>query len=131
MATRTRTRLPGAAALTISEKEWQEQVISLAHQLGWQHMHVRRSIGKGHRWTTATNLNGWPDLTLIRPTNENDGEIIFAELKSAKGIVDDEQRAVHDLLRRAGHDVYVWRPSDLDAVVTRLSAWRTTRRRPT
>jgi hypothetical protein len=125
--TRSRPLLP--AALAIPEAEWQAQVIDLAHHLGWQHMHVRRSIGKGRRWVTATNLDGWPDLTLIRPTAANDGEIIFAELKAEKGKVADDQLVVHDLLRRAGHDVYVWRPSDLEAVTARLSAWRTRARR--
>lgn len=119
MATRT---LP--SALAVSEKEWQAQVIDLADKLGWTHLHVRRSIGKGRRWTTATNLDGWPDLTLIRPTPEHDGEIVFVELKSETGKVEPEQEAVHDLLRRAGHDVYVWRPSDLEAAGARLSAWR-------
>jgi hypothetical protein len=113
------------ALLGITETQWQADVIQLAKLLGWQHMHVRRSIGKGRTWTTATNLKGWPDLTLIRPTTGNDGEIIFAELKTEKGLVEPEQLAVHELLRRAGHDVYVWRPSDLDAAKVRLSAWRT------
>lgn len=108
----------------ITEAEWQEQVIELARMLGWQHMHVRRSIGKGRRWTTATNVDGWPDLTLIRPTDDYDGEIIFVELKAQNGIATDEQLAVHDMLRKAGHDAYVWRPSDLDAANERLSMWR-------
>lgn len=118
------------AAIAISETEWQAQVIELAHDLGWAHMHVRRSIGKGRAWTTATNLKGWPDLTLIRPAPASDGEIIFAELKTEKGDFKDGQREVHELLRRAGHEVYVWRPSDLDKVAERLARHRATRKRP-
>lgn len=111
-------------SLAITEAEWQAQVITLAHDLGWEHLHVRRSIGKGRTWVTATNLKGWPDLTLIRPTAAHDGEIIFAELKAEKGGFEDGQQELHDLLRRAGHEVFVWRPSDLDAVVERLARWR-------
>lgn len=112
------------AAPKVDEATWQAQFIEMAHLLSWQHLHVRRSIGKGKRWVTATNLDGWPDLTLIRPTPDYDGEIIFVELKSETGKVTDEQLAVHDMLRRAGHDVYVWRPSDLEAAQARLSLWR-------
>ena len=113
------------AALQITETEWQAQVVELAHALGWQHLHVRRTVGRGRKWVTATNLEGWPDLTLIRPTANHDGEIIFAELKSEKGRLDPKQAEVHQLLARAGHEVYVWRPSDLEAVRDRLAAWRT------
>ena len=48
----------------MTEVEWQAQVIQLARLLGWPHMHVERSTGKGSRWTSATNVTGWPDLTL-------------------------------------------------------------------
>lgn len=115
---------PRMAAAKVDEATWQAQLIELAHMLGWAHLHVRRSIGKGRRWVTATNLDGWPDLTLIRPTEGYDGEIIFVELKAEAGKVTDEQLAVHDMLRKAGHDVYVWRPSDLEAAQARLSLWR-------
>lgn len=102
-------------ALQISEADWQQQLLKLAHDLGWKHMHVRRSIGKGRRWTTATNVAGWPDLTLYRPAKDATGELIFVEVKSETGTVEDDQVVVHEELRRAGQEVFVWRPSDLDA----------------
>jgi hypothetical protein len=68
---------------------------------------------------------GWPDLTLIR---RRDRRLVFAELKTEKGVVSPRQREVLDLLLslagptwRAGDnlsplvEVYVWRPSDLAA----------------
>lgn len=99
------------SAATMTEADWQQQVIDLAHHLGWQHMHVRRSIGKGRRWTTATNVKGWPDLTLW---NERQQRIVFVELKSTNGTVEPDQETVHASLRAAGLEVYVWRPDDLD-----------------
>jgi len=99
---------------TISETDWQAQVVELAHLLGWKHLHVRRSIGKGRSWQTTTNVVGWPDLLMWSPRRP--GRHIAAELKSAKGVVSDEQRAVLDDLAAAGFETYVWRPSDLDQV---------------
>lgn len=97
----------------ISEQEWQQQVVDLAHALGWKHLHVRRSIGKGRRWTTATNVVGWPDLFLW---HEIQRRRIAAELKTENGQLTDEQRSVLASLAAAGVETYVWRPSDLDNV---------------
>lgn len=75
---------------------------------------------------------GWPDLTLIR---RRDRRLIFAELKAEKGVVSARQAEVLELLRSladaetwgmlrgephqfgARIEVYVWRPSDVDAIV--------------
>jgi hypothetical protein len=96
----------------ISEAAWQQQVIDLAHMLGWQHLHVRRSIGKGRKWVTATNV-AWPDLTLW---SEKQQRFVFAELKTEKGKVTIEQMAILNSIGRAGGEVWVWRPSDLELV---------------
>lgn len=98
------------AAMT--EAEWQEQLLDLAHMLRWQHLHVRRTIGKGRKWTTSTNVVGWPDLTLW---NEQQQRVMFVELKSEAGKVSPEQEAVLASLAAAGLEVHIWRPSDLDA----------------
>jgi hypothetical protein len=102
----------------MSEAEWQGQVIELAHLLGWKHNHTRRSIGKGHKWVTATSVIGWPDLTLW---HEAQHRILFVELKTEKGKLTAEQVAVLKSLAAAGAEVYVWRPSDLADVQERLS----------
>lgn len=44
----------------MTEADWQGQVIDLAHAYQWRHLHVRRTIGKGKKWVTATNVAGWP-----------------------------------------------------------------------
>lgn len=99
------------APTPISETDWQQQVIDLAHLHGWQHLHIRRTIGKGQRWTTSTNVKGWPDLYLW---SEDQQRTMAVELKSESGVVTDEQRAVLESLARAGVEVHVWRPSDID-----------------
>lgn len=105
----------------ITEAEWQDQVITLAHLLGWRHLHVRRSIGKGQRWTTATNIKGFPDLLLW---HERQQRIIAAELKTDKGRTTLEQDEVLASLKAAGVPAYVWRPRDLDEVQRILSGAR-------
>lgn len=104
------------AALAITETEWQEQVVDLAHLLGWQHLHVRRSIGKGRSWQTTTNIVGWPDLFLWHPTHG----FAAIELKSENGRDNDEharrQLAVLESLRSAGARVLMAKPSDIESV---------------
>lgn len=95
----------------MSEATWQGQFIDLAQSYGWKHLHVRRTIGRGKKWVTATNRAGWPDLTLW---NQRQRRIIFVELKSEKGIVSPEQEEVLAELRNSGQETYVLRPSELD-----------------
>lgn len=99
--------------VTVSEQTFQAQVLELAHLLGWHHLHVRRSIGKGRQWVTATNVVGWPDLLLWHETQHR---VIAAELKSTKGVVSDEQTEVLRQLTAAGLECHVWRPADLDLI---------------
>ena len=95
----------------ISETDWQQQVIDLAHIYGWRHLHVRRSIGKGRKWVTATNVVGWPDLFLW---NEAQKRTLAVELKSEKGIVTQDQLIVLGSLAAAGVETAIWRPSDIE-----------------
>ena len=103
---------------TITETEWQAQLLDLAHALGWRHLHVRRSIGKGNKWQTTTNVIGWPDLLLWSPRQP--GRHIAAELKTATGVLKPEQEQVLADLAAAGFETYVWRPADLDEVIFTL-----------
>lgn len=101
----------------MNETEWQTQLLQLAHTLGWKHLHVRRSRGRGGRgagWITATNQVGWPDLLLWRP-----GCMLVAlELKVPPNKASDEQLEVLAELSATGHvHAQVAYPSDLDALV--------------
>jgi len=103
--------------VTTTEAEFQQQVVELAGMLGWQHLHVRRSIGKGSRWVTATNVVGWPDLFCWHPTRG----VVAIELKSQAGQPTPEQLRVLETLRTAGVPSFVWRPSDWDEITSVLA----------
>ena len=94
----------------VTEAEFQQQVIDLAHILGWRHLHVRRSIGKGRTWTTTTNVVGWPDLLLWRAGSG----FVALELKVGKGKTTPEQDEVLASLAAAGALTMVVYPDDLD-----------------
>lgn len=102
----------------MTEIEWQGQVVDLAGMLGWRHMHVRRTIGRGGRWTTSTSLKGFPDLLLW---HEGMQRVVAAELKRERGVLSREQVDVLKSLRAAGMEAYVWKPSDLPEVQKLLS----------
>lgn len=101
----------GRAALlaTVTEKEWQAQVVRWAERAGWYVYHTydsRRSPG------------GFPDLVLVRP----DRGILFVELKSVRGKLTDQQQMWNEALETAsrfGCLVDVWRPDD-EALVKRM-----------
>lgn len=86
----------------LTERQFQAQVIELARIRGWRVYHPFLS-----KWSER----GFPDLTMVR---RRDGRLLFAELKSEKGVVSDAQAEWIDLLLAVtgNVDVFVWRPSD-------------------
>ena len=100
----------------ILEAEWQQQVIDLAHALGWSHLHVRRTIGKGNKWVTSTNRKGWPDLFMWHPTRG----FAAVELKVGANRATPEQEAVLAELAAAGAKAMVAYPDDLDELARLL-----------
>lgn len=93
-----------AAALRMTEAQFQAAVVDLAQYRGWRVMHIhdsRRGIGAGY-----------PDLTLL---HKSTGRLLFAELKSARGHLSPDQKQWIADLRRGGHLVHVWRPADFVA----------------
>lgn len=103
----------------ILEADFQALTTDLFATLGWDWNFTRRTRGKGGRWTTATSKVGWPDLTLYTP--RFGGVLLFRELKTAKGVVSEEQDDVLAALRFAGQDACVWRPDDWDEMVRMAS----------
>ena len=100
----------------MTEADFQRQVVELLGILGWEHLHVRKSIGRrgGEAgWQTTTNLKGWPDILAWSPKQRR---VIAAELKSEKGRVSPEQVAVLASLEAAGVETFVWRPADLPVI---------------
>lgn len=96
-----------------THEEWQGQVVDLARLMGWRVLHVRRSVGKGGRWTTATSVVGWPDLFAW---HEKQRRCIAIELKVGRDKPSPEQLAVLASLEAAGVATMVARPEDLPAV---------------
>jgi VRR-NUC domain len=94
----------------VTERELQDAIVEAAKLLGWMVFHPFDS-----RRSTA----GWPDLTLV---HRRRARLMFMELKSETGRVTHEQHAWIDALARAGADVRVVRPVDLDAVLEELQA---------
>jgi hypothetical protein len=92
----------------ITERDFQAQVLELAHLCGWLAYHT---------WTSVHSPSGYPDLTLARAPR-----VIFAELKSQRGRVTPAQCDWLEELRRCpGTECYLWRPSDF-AEISRVLA---------
>lgn len=101
------TRPPPA----ISEREFTQQVIDLAHYCGWRVYHT---------WSSVHSPAGFPDLVLVRRER-----LLFVELKSERGRLTTAQEewlgALRAVCTRRGllglPEVAVWRPSDWDQIV--------------
>lgn len=103
--------------LQMNESEWQKLVTTHAVSLGWDWLHIGR-IGKYQaNGAKGTLGKGWVDLLFCRP-----GRMFFAELKVDGQQLSPEQKQVIVKLMDSGHDVYVWRPSDIAQVLDVLSA---------
>jgi hypothetical protein len=87
-----------------TEAQLQQAIIELARALGWLVYHT---------FDSRHSAEGFPDLVLVRQ-----GELIFAELKSAVGKVKPEQQLWLDVLDTVSGradpqvKVYIWRPAD-------------------
>jgi VRR-NUC domain len=70
-----------------------------------------------HTFDSRRSTHGFPDWVLVR-----DGRLVFAELKSQDGPVRPDQREWLDALSDVpGVEVFLWRPSDYDEIVTVLT----------
>jgi len=101
----------------ITEAAFTSQVIALARWYKWRVAHFRPAMTKRGRWVTAVQGDGagFPDLVLIR-----NGELIFAELKSAKRKVEpgsEQEKWLSELSKVAlSVSVYVWKPQDITEI---------------
>lgn len=102
---------------TQTEREFQASVLTYARMMGWKAFHdnatnaPRRCSGCGSTRALPRNAPGMPDLILIRRPR-----IVWAELKSERGRLSDDQKAWIEELRASGQAVYVWRPSSWQEV---------------
>jgi hypothetical protein len=94
----------------MSELQFQRQVIQLAVLYNWAVFHCydsRKSQG-----------SGYPDLTLA---HERRGLVVFAELKTNRGRLSEDQRRWLRILAAAHEHVYCWRPTDWDNIQALLT----------
>lgn len=107
-----------------SESDFLVMVTDLASLLGWRWAHFRPAR-TNHGWRTPASGSlgkGWPDLVLTR---DRDGRMIFAELKTDTGRVEDDQSEVLGYLRGVARrhgwlQVHIWRPRDFDEIAAAL-----------
>jgi hypothetical protein len=86
----------------ITEKQWQANVETIARLHGWMAYHT---------FDSRKSSPGFPDLVMLRGPR-----LVVAELKTERGRVGLAQRRWLDAFRRSGAEVFVWRPSDIQAV---------------
>lgn len=107
----------------MTEDEFQNSVINLAHQFGWLVAHFRgvrikrRDDTVYYQTPVQADGVGFPDLVMVR-----DGRTIFAELKSEDGRTMPHQwKWLSALADDDRNEVYIWRPSELQDVADILS----------
>jgi hypothetical protein len=93
---------------SLTEKDWQHQVVQLATQLGWKRAY--------HVYDSRRSHSGWPDLVLVRD------RIVYLELKRETGKLSDAQKGWLTDLRSAGADAYIARPRDLEHLAATLAS---------
>jgi len=97
----------------LKEKDFQRVVIEFAERMGWRIHHTRPALNRRGQWSTPLQGDpGFPDLCLVRSSNVG-GRVVFAELKSEKGVTSGAQERWLEQLRLSGQvEVYLWRPRD-------------------
>ena len=100
----------------ISEKALGQYLHDLGTLYNWEMYHQvdTGACPNCHRPNYSKRVGkGFPDWVMA---HEN-GRLIFAELKSQKGVLEDEQAAwLKTVYAGQGREVYLWRPSDMDAM---------------
>lgn len=90
----------------VTEKQWHSTVESMLKLNGWRYFHAPdNKPGPGGY---IQNIKaGYPDFHAVRGRRS-----IYIELKRETGKTTPEQDAWLADLKAAGHETYVWRPSD-------------------
>ncbi len=102
------------------ERDFQQQIIDMAHLYGWRIAHFRPAMKKDGTWVTPVSADGkgFPDLLLVHPTKH---KIIVVEVKTEKGKLTPEQERWLWAFAECDIQSYDWRPSDWDYIVKTLT----------
>ncbi len=102
--------------MSISERDFQAQILDLARLAGWRAYHT---------FDSRRSQKGFPDLCLVRPP-----VVLFVELKSEDGKLRPEQREWLEALSRCeGVEARLWRPPDFEEIERTLCKRTGQRRR--
>jgi VRR-NUC domain len=97
-----------------SEKGFQAAVVQLARLRGWLVAHFRPArTARGWRTPVQADGAGFCDLVMVRP---RDRRVLFAELKSDRGLLTPAQAQWIQALFGTGAEVHIWRPADMDRI---------------
>ena len=92
----------------MDEKTFQKAIKNFAQDLGYLHYHTHDPRG---------SEPGYPDSTISKG-----GRLIYAELKSAKGSLSNDQREwINALINVQGVECYVWKPKDWQDIIRVLA----------
>ena len=98
-----------------SEKLFMDQVMQIAKMNGWMiHHPTPHQVRPG---VFRSDGAGVPDLMLVSTTGRG---IIWAELKTEVGKLTPIQRQWGNSIKANGGEYYVWRPSQLELIASRL-----------
>jgi len=105
--------------LQISENELQENILDIAKTFGWRRAHFRPARTKyGWRTPVQADGKGFPDLVLVKPPR-----LVIAEVKRQKTDPNEYQREwLNDFAGVPCVEVYTWKPSDWEDIVSVLSS---------
>lgn len=96
---------------TMSENDLLGTVVDMCRTYGLLVHHSRPALNRDGRWITPiTGDAGLPDCIIVGPAG-----VLWRELKDQRGQPTPGQRKWIALLTRAGQNVALWRPSDLDS----------------
>ncbi len=110
----TRQRLDRA----VLEKDFQEQVIDIAHLFHWKVAHFRpaRTL-RGWSTPVAADGAGFPDLCLVNIEQER---VVWIECKREGQKLSEQQQDWILALENSGQEVYVFHPSEFEQVTELL-----------
>ena len=108
----------------LTEKQFQQQVIDLAHAFGWRVAHfrsvrvARRDGSIYHATPVQADGEGFTDLVLAHKEKRR---VIFAELKADVGRLSPNQVLWGEILDACPGEYYVWKPVDFEDIQRILS----------
>jgi len=110
--------------IKISEADFQDAVVEVAHLYRWHVSHFGRARTKDG-WSTPVRYDGkgFPDCVFVHP----DGGVLFVEFKAERGRLSKDQAAWGAWLDDAGADYCLWRPGNADIIMGILSHSKVTK----